>query len=426
MKKLSFLTSCFALAISLWLSTPVFATNGDNMIGIGPISRSMGGVGVANPLDVTSAVFSNPAALRCTNAHFDFAGTLFMPKVDAEIDRTSGITRAESDKKSYAIPAIGFAMPLESTQNKLFIGMAAYGVSGLGVDYRGTDLDNTQGFDFGGGNVAPLMAGEFTSLQIMKFAFAAGYKLSEQFSLGLSTQIDYSSLDFRDGSSFNYAVGVQPGMLYQPIPNMGLGLTYVTPQNVKHENITDFDGDGALDNLELEIPQQLTFGLSYHFVDLGLLIELNGKWINWADAKGYKDFDWENQMVWSVGAQFQPTEQLYLRAGFNISNNPVKENNNWDGSFNNPNSIRTVQGSVFPSYYYETFRLIGFPAIVKSHLTLGAGYAFSKQVTVNVSYLMAFEEDMSETGTDPFGQPISLKSTLSETSFSFGVSYCFK
>ena len=31
-----------------------------------------------------------------------------------------------------------------------------------------------------------------------------------------------------------------------------------------------------------------------------------------------------------------------------------------------------------PTYYYETFRTIGFPAVTKSHITLGLGYEFTK------------------------------------------------
>ena len=51
------------LFLAVWLSTPAMATNGDNLIGVGPISRAMGGVGIAAPQDAISAVFSNPAAM---------------------------------------------------------------------------------------------------------------------------------------------------------------------------------------------------------------------------------------------------------------------------------------------------------------------------------------------------------------------------
>ena len=65
------------------------ATNGDNLIGVGPISRAMGGVGIAAPQDAISAVFSNPAAMCfgafCPSNQVDFAGTGFMPNIHASI-----------------------------------------------------------------------------------------------------------------------------------------------------------------------------------------------------------------------------------------------------------------------------------------------------------------------------------------------------
>ena len=61
---------------------PSSATNGDNLIGVGPISRSMGGVGVASPQDSISAIFANPAAMcfgaYCPGSEATFAGTSFI------------------------------------------------------------------------------------------------------------------------------------------------------------------------------------------------------------------------------------------------------------------------------------------------------------------------------------------------------------
>jgi long-chain fatty acid transport protein len=164
------------VGLTLLLAATASVTNGDNLIGVGPIYRAMGGVGIASPQDAISAVFSNPAAMcfgpYCPASQFDFAGTLFMPHVEARISRTNGEVTAESDEKVYAIPAIGFSIPMGDGSDWRF-GLSAYGVTGLGVDYRGTAIDNPKGFDFSGkgqGPFAPLVAGEFTSLQIMKFA----------------------------------------------------------------------------------------------------------------------------------------------------------------------------------------------------------------------------------------------------------------
>ena len=75
MRKL--LAVLIVLTLIATLSPAAFATNGTLLIGVGPISRSMGGVGVAAPQDAIGAVFANPAAMcfgpYCPSSQFDFA-----------------------------------------------------------------------------------------------------------------------------------------------------------------------------------------------------------------------------------------------------------------------------------------------------------------------------------------------------------------
>jgi long-chain fatty acid transport protein len=118
-----------------------------------------------------------------------------------------------------------------------------------------------------------------------------------------------------------------------------------------------------------------------------------------------------------------------VRAGYNYGENPVKTHDGFDGSFNpntgRPNEFVDVQGNTIPRYYYETFRIAGFPAVVEHHLTLGAGYHFSERLSIHAGYLHAFEKTISETGNDLYGMPVEISSTLSEDSIEFGLSYRF-
>ena len=42
--------------------------------------------------------------------------------------------------------------------------------------------------------------------------------------------------------------------------------------------------------------------MSYEItVAMNLLVETDVKWLNWANAAGYKDFDWNNQWVYAIG-----------------------------------------------------------------------------------------------------------------------------
>ncbi len=422
MKKM--IKNFFPLFFTAILVNTAWATNGDNLIAIGPIARSMGGVGIAQPLDAISAVFANPAAMcfgkYCPGSQIDFSGTLFMPEIDAKIINSSGIIQADSEDNVYPIPAIGLSIPA-SESKRLRFGIAAYGVSGLGVDYRGTSLDNPSFFPSPPLPVsAPLSTGTYTQLQIMKFAPALAYQLSDQLSLGLAFHVSYGSLDLNSGSSSGYAFGVQPGVIYKPLDNLSLGLTYTSAQEVTHENISDFDQDGTPDDLDLESPQQFGFGAAYEFIDAGLILESNVKWLNWSDAEGYSDFDWDDQWVFAIGAQWEPTANLKLRVGYNYAKNPVNEHNNFTGFM--PISI---QGKVLPRYYYETFRIIGFPAVVEHHFTAGIGYAITDDIFIDLGVMYAPENTITESGTDLFGQPVTLESNLSEISIDFGLTVRF-
>jgi long-chain fatty acid transport protein len=400
------------------LAVSAFATNGDNMMAIGPIARAMGGVGIASPQDAISAVFANPAAMcftpGCAYSEVNFAGTIFMPHPQSSV-KLQGVGNYNADSKQniYAIPAIGLSVPIDPETRRWRFGLAAYGATGLGVDYRGTGLN--QNFP---GTGYPLVQGAFSSLMIMKFAPSISYEISPNLSVGTALNIDYATLDLGSGSSPAYGIGGQFGVIYRPAPEWSLGAIYITPQNMDFGNVVQ-TSPGTYHALELESPQQAGIGISRTFMDGRLLIEVDGKYINWAGATGYKDFGWQDQWVAGLGAQFALVpKKLFLRAGYNYANNPVQTQNGWGAGMHN------VQGMMFPDYYYETFRMIGFPAIVEQHVTCGIGYAFSEKFEINLAYTHAFENTSSESGS-AMGVPATISSSLSEDSVDFGLTFRF-
>jgi long-chain fatty acid transport protein len=262
------------------------------------------------------------------------------------------------------------------------------------------------------------VAGEFTELQIFKFAPAIAAQPFESLSLGLALHVDYANLDLRNGSSAGYAFGVQAGAIYKIMDDLSFGVNFVSPQSVDHENVLKAQNEQF--DLELESPLQVGAGLAYTTLGGKLLLETDVKWLNWADADGYGDFGWDNQWVFAVGAQYKPISKLALRAGYNYGKNPVKEHNGWNGA--DPVSI---QGITLPKYFFESFRVIGFPAIVEHHVTAGIGYEFTPRFALNLGYMHAFENTITEKGTDFFGNPAEFESTLSQDSVDFGLTWRF-
>ena len=414
---------CLILIIALVAGTGLiandaYATNGDNLISIGPISRAMGGVGIAAPQDAISAVFSNPAAmcfgLYCPGSEFNFAGTVFMPKATARIQLPgydSG--KQSSDSDLFAIPAIGISSPI--SQNLRF-GIAAYGVTGLGVDYRDSI---TMPFGPNGETL-------YTNLQIMKFAPSLAYMVNPNFSIGAALHINYGALDFGSGTSANFAFGAELGAIYKAGP-LSLGAVYISPQSIKHDNVFNLDrystDSTTLDDLKLESPQIFGVGIAYEPLQNVLFIETDAKWLNWGDADGYEDFGWKDQWVFNIGVQYKPTPKLALRAGYNYGKSPVRSHS-WDDS----KGFVDVQGKQVPASLYEILRIAGFPAIVEHHVTAGLGYQLTKSVSLDLGYMHAFKNTVKETGTvcSPQGcGPGSVEASLYEDSLEFGITWRF-
>ena len=394
-----------------------FATNGDELIGVGPVSRSMGGVGIAIPQDSITAIFANPAALGAcpcgTQSESVFGVTAFDPSVSTRINMMTPAgpmkLKADSEGQPYMIPAVGVTMAISE---KMRMGVGAYGVSGMGTDYRNNKWDMD-------GNPANGFEGDlYTKLEIMKFAGMLSYQVADTVALGAALQGSYNNLDFGQGSSHDYAYGVQLGTHWR-VGKFSFGASYTTPQKAEFKQVYNFDahrGDTTQDDLTLEAPAKYGVGIALSPNDR-LTFEVDTKYIDWEHAEGYDDFDWEGQWVFAAGVQVKATPKLALRAGINYAKSPVKEHNNW-----NPMGETMVQGKAVPTMGYEMLRVVGFPAVTETHASVGLGYKVTDDFTVNLGYLHAFENTVRETTG---GGAIELESDLSENSYSMSMAWAF-
>lgn len=389
------------------------ATNGDKLEGIGAVSGALGGTGVAAPQDNLTAVVNNPAGLSALRDgdidDLTIGLTLFQPEVEAKIATPAGTLRGESDDPLSVIPFVGYGAAINE---KVSFGFGAYGVSGMGTDYRG------KGWDLDGNPANGFEGDLFVKLSVLKIAPSLSFSLAENLSIGASLHGNYSTLDMGQGESDDFSAGAQFGLLYRA-GSIHLGASYTTPQKATFDDVYNFDaflGDQNKDALSLEQPETFAGGVAWQASE-SLLIEFNVKHLAWADAAGYGDFDWQDQQVYALGVQYAANNKLTLRAGFNYGENPVKENRGW-----NPQGITSVQGKSVPTFGYELLRTVGFPAIVESHLTLGFGYKLSDSLTLNASYMHAFEATASSISA---GDAISLESTLVEDSVTVALAWSF-
>ncbi|NOR58689.1 MAG: aromatic hydrocarbon degradation protein, partial [Sulfurimonas sp.] len=129
------------------------------------------------------------------------------------------------------------------------------------------------------------------------------------------------------------------------------------------------------------------------------------KQIKWSSAKGYEDFKWEDQNVIAVGYEYA-TDKWSARLGYNYANNPIT-------------SQGTTPGSLGTKL--NTFNLVGFPAIVESHITIGGSYVFSEKTSLDLAYTYAPE--VEQTLKNALGTDVSTKH--SQTALSLGLNYTF-
>jgi long-chain fatty acid transport protein len=407
-----------AIALS---STSAFATNGDHLIGMGAKARGMGGIGIGMSHGAESAL-SNPAMITgVEGTEISFGGTMFMPNVNNNLNIGMSDTKSTADLS--VIPEVAIA---QKASDNFYWGIGMFGVAGMGTDYS----NHPENFNMQ------------TNLQLMQFAVPLAYK-ANGFSFGIAPVLQYGSLDINfagtldtssaydggiapaktasvstgKGVAQDFGFGYNVGAAYE-MGAISVGASYKSAIDMVYKNqltgaLSDFHMFNILTNINtdhLEQPAEIGIGASYKMG--GSTFAVDYKQIKWADAKGYKDFGWENQNVLMLGYQFAQNNWA-LRAGYNHAKNPVKEQ---DGM--------TPNGAAL-----NMFNLLGFPATVETHYTLGGTYAFSKMTSVDLAYMYAPEvtDTYSMAAFGGFGpmNPTSITTKHSQSSASAQLNFKF-
>jgi long-chain fatty acid transport protein len=202
------------------------------------------------------------------------------------------------------------------------------------------------------------------------------YKLSDTLAIGASYHTQTKMTDLTaSGANVTFNANVDQGYISTGTPNG----TYA-PMSIP---VT-----GKIQVNNFQWPAELGAGVAYQATDK-LLVVFDYKWINWHNVM--KDFkmtfiadanqpglaagfantqldatlyqNWKNQNVIMIGAGYKVTDAFTARVGANISDNPI------------------------PDTYMNPL----FPAIIKNHYMVGAGYAFSTASSVDASFTYAPE-----------------------------------
>lgn len=360
-----------AITAAVMVSQPVLATNGDHLIGLGAQARALGGTGAAAFFGSENAL-TNPALIgKMQGSEFAIGGTLFKPAVNAETNITGTAATADSAADTNIIPEVSLATRINEN---LVFGLGIFGSAGMGVDYR----DNAGLFD------------GYSNLQIMKFAPTLAYN-TEQFGIGFAPVIQYGSLDINytdpagdtvgNGMSTDLGFGFNLGGYFDITPELTLGVAYQSAIDMKYKDqITRAadgfgigpNGMGTFDSDNLEQPAELKIGAAYTMGNM--MYTADYKQIAWSQAKGYKDFNWEDQNVFALGAKFSGNG-YWAGVGVNHAADPIKK----------------VDDGTYPGQATDLFNNHFFPGIVETHITFGGGYELTNRMTLEGAVVYAPE-----------------------------------
>jgi len=416
-KKLFLLTPVCMLLVA----GSAHATNGMLMEGYGPISTGMGGASQSFDHG-TAAMVQNPATLGLMangTSRLDVAIGVLGPDVNSSIPAFG--LNAKSGGTSYIMPAIGYI----KRSGALTYGFGMFAQGGMGTEYEATSFMGGGAparSELGVGNVifpvAYQVSSDLTVGATLKFMWssldmimaASGAQLA---GLAQASGVaptgnlggalpglagaPLARISFSDNNKFNGAAkstgfGASLGATYKLNKDVMMGSSYQLKSALGDMKTgsssasmfasdgvnTLFNDKGQMTVIDFQMPSVFAVGASWQ-ASPALLLAADVKYIGWADSmKSFKmrydsstpgmgsiaftmPQNWKDQTVLNLGAAWKANEQLTLRAGLNLADNPI------------PNT------TVNPL----------FPATVKNHVTMGLGYKLSSAGEFNASLALA-------------------------------------
>ena len=407
----------FTAVLMLMFAIAVYATNGDNMIGVTPSSSALGGTGVGAPVGATDQIFRNPAFLgNYKGFNMSFGTVLFFPEVKARYsdmqNGNSGFVKSQAD--TFMVPEIGITYQIS---DKLTFGLGAFGVSGMGVDYRNRD---------------PKLSNMNTNFQFMRTIAAISYNLNENWSIGLALDLAWGSLDIGTflqdfntgevyeaggGVSQSFGAGGQFGIAYQK-DGFTFGVLYQSSIPMNYDRVLDTNHDGVFEKMKLEQPDELAIGAGYTLNRWRFMADI--RWIGWKNTDGYGQFQWDDQTVYAIGVEYTLSKKTSLKFGFNYAESPIKGGKNLD--LMTPKNHISDLTATFSDFQVAWFNLIGFPAITEEHYSFGFSHKFNETFGIDFGFVYAPEKKVKASAVNDFAE---VEATNKQYSFAFGLKWHF-
>ena len=242
------------LALAL-IAGSAFSTNGVRVVGFNAKTIGRGGTTIG-VFDSPMLMMTNPAGISfLQGSSIDANFSLMVPSLKF----TNGLNNAVEGKTDY-YPLPGLAYVHQNPDAPLTWGIGAFTQGGMGADFM---LKH---------QLFPTAQEYHSKLAVMQGGPSIAYKLTPQFSVGVSAHLVYSQLEFKMPYSLppsalqGIPVGVPPGMTFgslfsAPPAQGGFGYSEVTA-SANMSGLTGF-GFGGKVGLAYNLNDKFSLGLSY-------------------------------------------------------------------------------------------------------------------------------------------------------------------
>ncbi|WP_339881766.1 OmpP1/FadL family transporter [Vreelandella maris] len=361
--------------------------------------QGYGHAGRSSNVHDASIVYGNPAGMSFLDRAQVTAGGTYL-NVNTDISNTS--SNSSIDGAAVGLPGAGpvplgpisgtnegdmvpgtlipFAFYAQPVNERLAFGFGVYAPFGSKTDYE----DTFEGRSFG----------NYTELKVMSLQPTISYRFNDQWSAGVG--ITYNRVDGElktkipgvllgrpggaDGEigvkGDDEAIGYNIGVMFQPIPETTLGLTYRSEVEYTLDGQSRASGGAEAlipdqdASLELTTPETVNFSITQQMTDR-LKLMFGASWARWSrfeeirvdgainpDPITQEDQNYSNAWAYSVGGEYQLNPQLALRAGVTLDNTPTN----------------------------DSFRSVRIPSDDRRIFSIGAGWSPTDDITLDFAY----------------------------------------
>lgn len=375
-----------------------------------PATGGMAGAGYTFALEPSAALFGNPASLtQMKGIRFNLGATYFHFFGNNQNQEFAGLENTStSSATDYLLPVTAATFEIV---DDLVMGFGIEVDTGAGADYRldpvtllGTPTDTTVGGNLVPGTTVPVLA------QIITFNGNLGiaYQIAEKLSIGASFSLGFgllqvgtagntTGLDVASGGLVenfggttstvqDFGFGGSVGLNLTPVDGFYLSVAYKSAMKYRFEGVVSTTVSGAQEyqNLNVQQPQEVVFGVAIHDIVPHFLLAFDVAWKNWENADTYRDL-FKNQFLLMAGAQYVVADVVSLRVGYSYAT-PVLRNppNNTVGGLEGLGTVPLGDaGEPFSSAVTSIVQTALTPLVWEHNITAGVGIGVTDKVSLD-------------------------------------------